>query len=214
MQAIETKIGFIPAAEDLRGMEGRAVALNGEHSQYPNGLWQLPRPLEPRGVISKGCKMLEAPSVTIIGVCNLKLSGTTPTVKPGDPLTPDEFGYFYLGGTFATSLGYGASGSMVPALILPSGTSQKALTQEEIGTDDTSFETKGYSFIVCRNTSQVIITLRSNPQDGELCVITRKGSGVVRIEGVINGRQSFNLLELNDTAQLKYSELINEWSVI
>jgi len=119
MEAITTKIGFIPAAEDLTGMVGRAVAINGFNPEYKHGLWQLPRTLKAKGIVTKGAKTLDAPAVVISGVTDVRLSATSGPVSPGDSLTWDTDGYLTKGGAFATALGYGDSGKIIPAFIFP-----------------------------------------------------------------------------------------------
>jgi hypothetical protein len=120
MEAITTKIGFIPAAEDLTNSVGRAVALQGAHPDYKHGLWQIPRTQEARGVVSKGAKILDAPAVVIFGVTPVILAEGIGAVSPGDSISPNEDGLFVLGGSFATALAFSSDGgSRIPALISP-----------------------------------------------------------------------------------------------
>lgn len=122
MEAITTKIGFIPAAEDLTDSVGKAVALQGAHPQYKHGLWQLPRTQEAKGVISKGAKTLDAPAVVIFGVTPVILAEGTGAISPGDSISPNEDGLFILGGSFATALAFSSNGGFkIPALINPRG---------------------------------------------------------------------------------------------
>lgn len=119
MEAITTKIGFIPAAEDLTSMQGRAVALQGAHKDYKHGLWQLPRTQKASGLISQGSKQLGTPSVIVGGVTLGAISPNEEDIAPGDLLTPDYDGYLKKGGSFCKAVGHGKAGGYVDVLLFP-----------------------------------------------------------------------------------------------
>lgn len=193
MEAITTKIGFIPAAEDLTNMVGRAVALNGAHEDYKHGLWQLPRTQEAKGVISKGAKTLDAPAVVIFGVTPVILAEGTGAVSPGDSISPNEDGLFILGGSFATALAFSSNGGFkIPALINPRGSNSSVPEDVFSGgfLDYNDSSTTGTPIIVSADTP----TILTNDGLGPFTNKDYKPIGIIDVWSA--GSDTFNWSEL------------------
>lgn len=89
--------------------------------------------------------------------------------------------------------------------------SNQEFTKISIATGDTTHTTSGYERVVCQNTGSLVITLNTNPLDGEIVKVKRR-DGPVQIIGTIDGVTNLTLAALDGVA-LEFTTETSDWTI-
>lgn len=76
------------------------------------------------------------------------------------------------------------------------------------------YTTTGSQIVVCTNTSDIVVTLNSTPDDTEQVHIIRQNTGGVTVNGNINGGTSLTIGQRYSSPHLIYTTDAAEWSII